>query len=118
VGRADVLREIESRLMTSIGDHLAASLVAARPLGDSVNLAQRVLLEKVAPDRLAKHRLAEGMATVLVTPRFPTSRHVVAMIFPPGRADAELVVKIPRRLGDTVAVVWKEKRRYLTPEPY
>jgi len=46
----------------------------------------------------------ERSTSVLVTPRFPTSRHVVALVVPDGERDPALVVKIPRLAEDTGGV--------------
>lgn len=42
--------------------------------------------------------------TLLLTPQFVTSRHVVALIFDEGAQDPTLVVKVPRQPGDNASV--------------
>ncbi len=42
--------------------------------------------------------------TLLLTPQFVTSRHVVALVFAPGAQDPVLVVKIPRQPGDNESI--------------
>lgn len=42
--------------------------------------------------------------SILLTPRFPTSRHVVALVFAPGSREPKLVVKVPRQPGDNASV--------------
>ncbi|MHA7264332.1 aminoglycoside phosphotransferase family protein [Arthrobacter sp. TMN-37] len=44
-------------------------------------------------------------ATVLLTPQFVTSRHVVALVFAVGSTRPVLVVKVPRRPGDNEGVL-------------
>ena len=41
-----------------------------------------------------------GMTELLVTPTFPTSRHVIALVAPAGSSRARLVAKIPRLAED------------------
>lgn len=53
---------------------------------------------------LGKYGLEAGWESVLLTPRFVTSRHVVALIFPVGERKASLVVKVPRQPGDNDSV--------------
>lgn len=45
-----------------------------------------------------------GWTSLLLTPQFVTSRHVVALIFAKGAKDPILVVKIPRQPGDNASV--------------
>lgn len=42
--------------------------------------------------------------TLLLTPQFVTSRHVVALVFAEGAGEPALVVKIPRQPGDNASV--------------
>lgn len=51
-------------------------------------------------------------ASVLLTPRFRASRHVVVLLFPDGSTDAALVAKIPRLAGDSSGV--ERERAVLT----
>lgn len=53
---------------------------------------------------LDRFGLGAGWESVLLTPRFVTSRHVVALIFPVGAREASLVVKVPRQPGDNDSV--------------
>jgi hypothetical protein len=53
---------------------------------------------------LASHGLRRDWGTVLLTPRFVTSRHLVALIFNPGERVPVLVVKVPRQPNDNEGV--------------
>lgn len=53
---------------------------------------------------LDRYGLGGGWESVLLTPRFVTSRHVVALIFPVGAPEASVVVKVPRQPGDNDSV--------------
>lgn len=53
---------------------------------------------------LDKFGLTGQWDTLLLTPQFVTSRHVVALIFAPGAQAPSLVVKIPRQPGDNESV--------------
>jgi aminoglycoside phosphotransferase (APT) family kinase protein len=50
--------------------------------------------------QLGRFGLGERMSCVLLTPRFRTSRHVVALLTPNGATEPRLVVKMPRLPGD------------------
>jgi aminoglycoside phosphotransferase len=65
-----------------------------------VNLAERLLAAR--RDELGLDRLGvpAEVSCVLVTPRFRTSRHVVALIAPAGSDEIRLVAKLPRRADD------------------
>jgi aminoglycoside phosphotransferase (APT) family kinase protein len=69
-----------------------------------VNLVDRLVDQ--AFDSLGLHGLglSRGLRSALVTPRFATSRHIVALMFEPGAAGPCLVVKLPRRAGDNAGV--------------
>jgi aminoglycoside phosphotransferase (APT) family kinase protein len=69
-----------------------------------VNLVEQVLAERYDDLGLARAGLSRGMEVVLLTPRFATSRHVVALVSPAGSPRARVVVKIPRRPGDNGGV--------------
>ena len=69
-----------------------------------MNAIERLLREQASPAVLRRHGLDGRMITVLITPRFVTSRHVVAMMYPEGSGRPTLVVKVPRRPGDTSGV--------------
>jgi aminoglycoside phosphotransferase (APT) family kinase protein len=50
--------------------------------------------------RLERFDLGKTPSCVLLTPRFRTSRHVVALLIPSGAGEPKLVVKVPRLPGD------------------
>src|SRR6185295_18368583 len=50
--------------------------------------------------RLERFDLGKTPSCVLLTPRFRTSRHVVALLIPSGAGEPKLVVKMPRLAGD------------------
>ena len=50
--------------------------------------------------RLERFALGKSPSCVLLTPRFRTSRHVVALLIPTGAGEPKLVVKVPRLPGD------------------
>lgn len=54
---------------------------------------------------LARRDLDGGWVTVLLTPRFVTSRHVVALVHAPGHREPTLVAKVPRQPGDNGGVL-------------
>lgn len=64
----------------------------------------RFLEERHQELQLYRYGLGGGWESVLLTPRFVTSRHVVALIFPVGGPEARLVVKVPRQPGDNDSV--------------
>jgi hypothetical protein len=87
------------------------TVVARRPLSGpadgrlaDVPLVDRLLAENRSSLGLAGEGLDGGWETILLTPRFATSRHVVALIHPRGEVDPVVVVKIPRQPGDNAAV--------------
>ena len=53
---------------------------------------------------LEKYGIGKHWETVLLTPRFVTSRHVVALIFAVGAREPSLVVKVSRQPGDNDSV--------------
>jgi aminoglycoside phosphotransferase len=53
---------------------------------------------------LDRFELGSNAACVILTPRFRTSRHVIAMLIPNGAGQPRLVVKIPRLAGDGEAI--------------
>jgi hypothetical protein len=69
-----------------------------------VNLVDRVLAERYDELGLAAVGLPRRMDTVLLTPRFVTSRHLVALVSRPGDSRPLVVAKIPRRPGDNQGV--------------
>src|SRR4051794_25224992 len=70
-----------------------------------MNLVERILLEHFDSLRLADAGLGRDLQTVLVTPRFPTSRHVVALILAGRDPRPRAVAKIPRRHLDDAGVL-------------
>jgi hypothetical protein len=70
-----------------------------------VNLIERVLTERYDELGLAAAGIPRRMQTALLTPRFPASRHVVALVFSPGDPRARAVAKLPRRPGDNLGVL-------------
>lgn len=54
---------------------------------------------------LDQYGLGKRWDTLLLTPRFVTSRHVVALVFPFRRTEPALVVKVPRQPGDNSGVL-------------
>lgn len=69
-----------------------------------MNVIERVLQERYDELGLAQLGMGREMGTVLLTPRFVTSRHVVGLVFPKGRPAPCVVVKLPRRPGDNAGV--------------
>jgi len=53
---------------------------------------------------LDQYGLGKQWETLLLTPRFATSRHVVALVFPSRHSEPALVVKVPRQPGDNSGV--------------
>ena len=53
---------------------------------------------------LARYGLGRQWELIWLTPRFVTSRHVVALIFPTGAGEPSLVVKVSRQPGDNDGV--------------
>lgn len=53
---------------------------------------------------LDRYGLGKRWETLLLTPRFATSRHVVALVFPSREREPALVVKVPRQPGDNSGV--------------
>lgn len=58
--------------------------------------------DELGLDRLG---LPRELTSLVVTPRFQASRHVVVLVLPKSGRDVRLVAKIPRRPGDTGGVV-------------
>jgi hypothetical protein len=82
----------------------SVSLVAERGGGDSTPAVTRAARELVSRGALERSGLAAGADTLLLTPRFRTSRHAVALLFPRADARPRLVAKVPRLPGDNEAV--------------
>ena len=69
-----------------------------------MNFIDSVLREHYEEWDLAGFGLGSEWTTLLVTPQFTTSRHVVGLIFPEGARHPSLVVKVPRCPGDNEGV--------------
>lgn len=69
-----------------------------------MNFIDRLLSDRYDELRLEKYGIGQQWAAVLLTPRFVTSRHVVALIFADGAREPSLVVKVPRQPGDNDSV--------------
>ena len=69
-----------------------------------MNLVERVLAERYDELGLAAVNLPRRMDTVLLTPRFVTSRHLVALVSRREDSRPLVVAKIPRRPGDNQGV--------------
>jgi hypothetical protein len=65
-----------------------------------VNLVERLLTSRRDQLGLDRLGLPGQMSCVFVTPRFRTSRHVIALVAPAGSDRARLVAKLPRRPDD------------------
>ena len=50
--------------------------------------------------RLKRFDLGKRPSCIVLTPRFRTSRHIVALLIPTGAGEPKLVVKMPRLAGD------------------
>lgn len=69
-----------------------------------MNFIDSVLCGHYGEWNLADYGLGAEWTTVLVTPQFTTSRHVVGLVFPAGASQPKLVVKVPRCPGDNEGV--------------
>jgi hypothetical protein len=69
-----------------------------------VNFIDSVLREHCTEWDLGGFGLGAEWTTVMVTPQFTTSRHVVGLVFPAGTSQPRLVVKVPRCPGDNEGV--------------
>lgn len=65
-----------------------------------MTFVDRILHDHYDELELDQYGLGRDWSTVLLTPRFATSRHVVALIFAINARDPSLIVKIPRQPGD------------------
>lgn len=83
-----------------------------------MNFFERTMHVRIGRQRLAEFGLNGAMDTVLITPRFDTSRHVIALLSPAGSGKPALVAKVPRRPGDSSGVRTEEAilRRLTTAE--
>ncbi|MBE4718279.1 aminoglycoside phosphotransferase family protein [Pseudarthrobacter sp. AB1] len=69
-----------------------------------MTFVDRFLAERYEELQLEKYGIGRQWETVLLTPRFITSRHVVALIFAAGAREPSLVVKVPRQPGENDSV--------------
>lgn len=69
-----------------------------------MNFIDSVLREHYDEWGLGACGLRRGWSTVMITPQFTTSRHVVGLIFAAGARRPSLVVKVPRCPGDNEGV--------------
>lgn len=69
-----------------------------------MNVIERALLDHRDELGLAALGLDDRLQTALLTPRFVTSRHVVAMVFAEGDPRPRAIAKIPRMPGDDAGV--------------
>lgn len=69
-----------------------------------MTVVDRLLTEHFEELGLQALGLQDGWETVLLTPRFTTSRHVVGLVHPAGDASPTVVVKLPRQPGDVESV--------------
>lgn len=65
-----------------------------------MNFIDRILRERYKELELHEYGLGADFCSILLTPRFVTSRHVVALVFPSGSQHPRLVAKVPRQPGD------------------
>lgn len=70
-----------------------------------MNFIDRVLNERYEELNLQRYGVGREWATVILTPQFVTSRHVVALIIAKNDKRPALVVKIPRQPGDNSGVL-------------
>ena len=84
----------------------SVSIVATRTgaPGARTDAIEDMVARLVQPEELRRRRLADGAHTLLITPRFRTSRHVVALLFPEGESTPTLVAKVPRLVADNGGV--------------
>jgi len=69
-----------------------------------MSFVDRFLRDHFEEFALGQYGLGHRWETLLLTPRFTTSRHVVALVFPSRGSEPVLVVKIPRQPGDSSGV--------------
>jgi hypothetical protein len=65
-----------------------------------VNAVAAYLAEHRERLALERHGVPEQTECLVLTPRFRLSRHVIVLVFAPGRHDPVLVAKLPRLPGD------------------
>lgn len=69
-----------------------------------MNFIDSILREHYGEWELAAFGLGAEWTSVMVTPQFTTSRHVVGLVFAAGARSPSLVVKVPRCPGDNEGV--------------
>ena len=69
-----------------------------------MNYIDQIIADHYQELGLAELGVPRTWTTLLLTPQFVTSRHVVALIFVDGSARPSLVVKVPRQPGDNSSV--------------
>src|SRR5215204_1455170 len=69
-----------------------------------MNFIDRLLHDQYEALALYKYGLPQHWATVLLTPHYVTSRHIVALIYARRERDPCLVVKVPRQPADNGGV--------------
>lgn len=96
-------RASAARLALGLGAHRVVlrdrSVVAHRADGRARDLVRGYLAWQDG-NRLPEWTTAAGLAPVYLTPRFPSSRHVIAMLVESDSGRPRLVAKLPRRPGD------------------
>ncbi len=82
-----------------------ASVVARRPGGDGPSSSYvSAFLSETPGLRLPERVVQPGVAGLLLTPGFETSRHVIALLVPRGDIHPALVGKTPRLAGDRASL--------------
>ncbi len=69
-----------------------------------MNFVDQFLQDHFDEFALDRYGVGKQWETLLLTPRFATSRHVVALVFPSRKREPSLVVKVPRQPGDNSGV--------------
>ncbi|MHC6591779.1 aminoglycoside phosphotransferase family protein [Arthrobacter sp. C152] len=69
-----------------------------------MNYIDQILADHYGDLGLAAYGVPRTWTTLLLTPQFVTSRHVVALIFAEGADRPSLVVKVPRQPGDNASI--------------
>lgn len=69
-----------------------------------MNYIDQLLADHYGDLGLAGLGIPRTWTTLLLTPQFVTSRHIVALVFAEGAARPSLVVKVPRQPGDNASV--------------
>ncbi|RAX45114.1 hypothetical protein DQ354_11900 [Arthrobacter sp. AQ5-06] len=69
-----------------------------------MTFVDRFLVEHYEELELDKYGIGSRWESVLLTPKFVTSKHVVALVFAAGANEPSLVVKVPRQPGENDSV--------------